>query len=103
MHFWMEPSRRKALDPQITHIDGMGFPIQNELAHNHACGRTLHHTGTTKACCDEQVLHSRDRSQDRIVIRSTVMIHLMLGISSHASIRLKSNRSTAPGLPSDAR
>src|SRR6266699_4901722 len=47
----------------------MGFPIQNELTHNHSCGRALHHTVTAKACCDEHVLHPRDGSQDRIVVR----------------------------------
>src|SRR5947209_16677630 len=68
MLFWMEPSRRKALDPQLTHINGTGFPIQNELAHNHSGGRALHHPVTAKAAGDEQVLHPRDGPQDRVVV-----------------------------------
>src|SRR6266487_1781123 len=69
MLFWIELSCREALDPQITYINGVGLSVQNELAHDHPCGRTLHNSVTAKACCDEQILHSRDRSQDRIVVR----------------------------------
>src|SRR5215472_8289919 len=69
MPFRVEPSCLEALNPQITHINGMGLPVQNEFANDHPFCRPLHKSVTAKTCGNEQVLYLREWPQDRIVVR----------------------------------